>query len=102
MKRLRYLDAVAGLLMIRVVTLHALQYAGYGHDKSMTLTGALYFSMPWFFFKAGMFYRHKDNMDVIKKGFKGLIVPLLIFSAIGFFLHSFRVLAHDGRSWVGM
>lgn len=101
MERLRYLDAVAGLLMIRVVILHCFQYAGYGHAKSMALTGALYFGMPWFFFKAGMFYRHKDYKDVFSKGLYGLIVPLVFFSWIGFFLHAFRVLAHEGRSWGG-
>lgn len=85
--------------MIRVVLLHTLQYAGYGHDQSMTLTGALYFSMPWFFFKAGMFYKHKNTKDVVRKGFSGLIEPLVVFSVMGFILHSFRVLAHDDRSW---
>lgn len=98
MERLSYLDGVAGLLMIRVVLLHCLQYAGYGHVKPMVITGALYFSMPWFFFKAGMFYHHKSTKEVVRKGFYGLIVPLFVFSVMGFILHAFRYLPHEGRS----
>lgn len=39
--------------------------------------------MPWFFFKAGMFFKKESVSKVVKKSFKRLLIPFIVFTIIG-------------------
>ena len=43
----------------------------------------LSFFMFWFFYKSGMFYRKKPNIEIVVTGAKKLLHPYVIFSVIG-------------------
>lgn len=84
MKRNDAIDSVAGLLIIYMVFTHIMQIFGFADLKVYAiLQNCLYFFMPWFFFKAGMFYRKDDNKVAIKKSIKRLIKPFIFYSLIG-------------------
>lgn len=84
MERNKSIDSVAGLMITYMVFTHICQH--YGYEKSsvyMALEHILYFFMPWFFFKAGMFFKIGDNKTVLKKSFDRLIRPFILYSLIG-------------------
>lgn len=77
-----YLDAVGGIMILYMI---------YGHICLWTelrqfevLSRLLFFFMPWFFFKSGMFYRKVPMREVVMKGWKRLLVPYLVFSIVGY------------------
>lgn len=41
------------------------------------------FFMPWFFFKAGMFFKQRTLTEEIHKSFKRLLVPYIYFTVLG-------------------
>lgn len=43
----------------------------------------LFMFMPWFFFKAGLFYKSASLSSVVSKSFHRLLVPWIIFGLIG-------------------
>lgn len=85
--RQTYLDSITGLLMIWVITLHIF----YGSRLFNTVYGErlcslFFFAMPWFFFKAGMFFKQKPFKDELRSNFKRLLVPYIVFVTIGYIL----------------
>lgn len=71
------IDSVAGLMIIYMVFTHVMQGFGQTHVECYKiLERFLYFFMPWFFFKAGMFFRITDNRTFVKKKRKEIIAAL--------------------------
>lgn len=83
LKRDITLDLACGILIIRMVLKHALQWAQVTHYDFYEWINVFFFIMPWFFFKSGMFYKDKPLYEVLSTGFKHLIVPLLIMTLVG-------------------
>ena len=84
MERNKSIDSVAGMMITYMVFTHVCQH--YGYDDStiyMTLEHIFYFFMPWFFFKAGMFFKIGDNKTILKKKYSRLIRSFIIYSLIG-------------------
>lgn len=68
------LDAGAGLMMMVTVFHHA----GLLKSSPLSLMHIFNFFMPWFFFKAGMYYKkQKKGATVCKKYFNRYIIPAL-------------------------
>lgn len=60
MERDKSIDAVAGLMMIVVITRHTLNWLGLSDEPFVQILLRFFFyTMPFYFFKAGMFYRDK-------------------------------------------
>lgn len=78
------LDIVAGVLIIWMMLTHAAAGAEYEPTWFKWADRILYFFMPWFFFKAGMFFKAKPRREFYRSNFKRLIVPFLVFSLIGY------------------
>lgn len=90
MERNKNIDAVAGVMITYMVFTHACQHYGLNDTAwYMTLEHMLFFFMPWFFFKAGMFFKVRDNMETFYKGIKRLIVPFVKWSLIGHVCYCF-------------
>lgn len=84
MKRDERIDSVAGIMISYMVFTHVCQHY-HLELSSFYIVGEnlLYFFMPWFFFKAGMFFKVGNNKDVIIKSSKRLLKPFLIYSLAG-------------------
>lgn len=84
MKRNESIDTVAGIMILYMVFTHVCQH--YHFEKStvyITCEHFLYFFMPWFFFKAGMFFKIGENKVVINKGIRRLLKPFVLYSLLG-------------------
>lgn len=90
-KRDTSLDFISGILIIHMILGHTM-----ARPFILTfnyLQCFLFFYMPWFFFKSGMFFRKDDDFrSFAKKKAERLIKPFLFFSLLGepiFYLDSF-------------
>ena len=101
--RADYLDVISGLLIIHMIVGHILQFSGlhgtgifYDH-----VSRVLFFFMPWFYFKAGLFVSRKGDMRTwVEKDVRRLIVPFVIFSILGMILYvPFEFLETDRVWW---
>lgn len=88
------IDAGAGLCLIYMMVMHAMLFADLNGCKLHHYWGGLmFFFMPYFFAKSGMFISSKHELGVlkvaIKKNFQRLIVPFILFSFFGFLVQFF-------------
>ena len=77
-----YLDTIGGILLIHMIVGHCCQWS-YTFSTYQTWTFWLDFFMPWFFFKAGLFFKSRPLKDELHKSFRRLINPYIYFSIIG-------------------
>lgn len=94
--RMQYLDTTSGILLLHMICYHCWQWAEL--PPNAIWLRILSFFMPWFFFKSGMFYKNQSADKVIKKCFRKLIIPFLIFSIIGEIFDIIRILS-IGAQW---
>ncbi|MCM1078828.1 MAG: acyltransferase family protein [Bacteroidales bacterium] len=87
-KREQSLDNVAGLMIIYMI----LGHIGLPYIKGCMIV--LFFFMPWFFFKAGMFHRQKKIRETISGGVKRLVIPFLVYSFVGHIIACIGFLFH--------
>lgn len=77
------LDAVCGLLIIYMILCHAFGWSGTTEDSFYRcISRVLFFFMPWFFYKSGMFYTRSDAKSIMYSS-KKLIFPYLFYSIVG-------------------
>lgn len=81
--RIEWVDLASGIMILWLLFFHAL-YPSIGAN----ITGEipfLYFFMPWFFFKSGMFFKIKESKLEFKGNFKKLMLDGFIkWSIIGY------------------
>ena len=75
---------------------HIAQRTGFGAGSAIWKfwCNAMFFMMPWFFFKAGMFFSQKPIPSELKKTAKRLLIPFIIFSLCGIVLDMSNVFFH--------
>lgn len=83
--RQQHLDVVCGILVVYMFCLHCEQWAGISSTyQAHLLQQIFFFFMPWFFFKAGMFFKSKQNLKkVFKSSFTRLVIPFISFTILG-------------------
>lgn len=81
--RIAFLDFISGVLLLKIMLGHSLQASGLDNSLFYKFIGLLYFAMPWFFFKAGMFHKKQSIYVEIRKSFRRLLIPYIIFCVIG-------------------
>lgn len=82
------LDWISGLLILHMIIGHIAGWV----EMDYPVNNILFFFMPWFFFKGGMFHRHKEWKVELNKSFKRLIIPFIVFSIIGQAIWTIRLL----------
>lgn len=83
MQRNASLDAIAGLLILVMMFVHFNIMPKSEH----TLGHFFLFYMPWFFYKSGMFHKNEMlNKKTIKKMFRKLLIPYIVFAFGGLFV----------------
>lgn len=76
MERDKSIDIAKGIAILLVVVGHSHCVTGLAHQIIYS------FHMPLFFIFAGWFYKERGILDSIKKDFRRLIVPYLVFGGI--------------------
>lgn len=101
LKRNNSLDAVGGVLILYMITVHLFQLIGIYHDCVLWWMQFLNFYVPWFFFKAGSFFRGgQTGKDVIAVSEKKLIKPFVIYSIIGYLVYVVCIYIQGDRNWI--
>lgn len=100
MKRLDYLDNIAGLLICYMMLMHILLWKTIPLDNNSLWLEPLKFFMFWFFFKSGMFYRMRTTRDCIIRGGQKLLYPFVTFSSLGYVIHIVSIYFSGDRNWI--
>lgn len=88
-KRNIAIDSVGGLLIIWMVLHHIFIHADATKlIEYRLLYRILFFFMPWFFYKAGIFFRNCSYRKLIKKDFHRLFIPFIFWTVIGFLCYA--------------
>ena len=90
-QRIAYLDIVGGLCILHICISHIVQDLGL-EANIWGVLHVVFWSMAWFFFKAGMFHGKKSFKETVKKSYSRLIVPFIAFSILGECVNIFAVL----------
>ncbi len=79
------LDIVAGILIIRMILGHYMSMCNLKETELFYSLNILFFYMPWFFYKSGMFCSNerKEPIVFLKNNTKKFIIPFIFFSIIG-------------------
>lgn len=90
-KRDNTLDCACGILIIHMILGHIFQWSQLTTTHFYQWMNILYFFMPWFFFKAGIFYKKTPVKKVFSTSFHRLIVPFycLVPHRARFFMYKF-------------
>jgi len=88
MKRNISLDNVACLMILHMmIIVHAAHICGLKGVWIDFLMNTFVCFLPWFFFKAGMFFKDNKSLnEELLNGWHRLIIPFLIFSALGWLI----------------
>ena len=83
-KRSIHLDIIAGIMIIYMVLYHCSQWSNTTNSLIMRiLERGLFFFMPWFFFKAGLFFKKNKKLNAyIQSSSKRLIIPFLVYTIL--------------------
>lgn len=98
-KRDKALDCICGILIIRMMLWHIFQWSQLTGSCFYRCMYLLYFSMPWFFFKAGMFYKDIPVRQAVAGGLRRLLLPFAAMSLAGHALLCVRFAVEGGHPW---
>lgn len=84
MKRDNSIDCLAAVVTVRMILLHACLWS---HTKDVFFYAPvrylIMFSMGFFFYKSGMFYKEKSPKEVISKGWGKFFFPFIAYMILG-------------------
>lgn len=100
MNRDNSIDAVAGVLIIYMIFVHAFQCLGVYKGDLYHYMQYLSFYMPWFFFKGGVFYNPKKWKEMIATGRGRLLWPFVKYSVIGYIVYVFALIVSGDENWI--
>ena len=100
-QRDKSLDALCGVLIIHMILGHILQWTSL-KDSIFYIWSQrlLFFFMPWFFFKSGMFFKEQKIKVILKNGYKKLIIPLIVFSVLGLPYYWLKLYINDDLNFI--
>ncbi len=82
--RSRHIDLAAGILMLWIITFHAVNGSKvFGEVDARVAIPFLTFSMPWFFYKSGSFFRRGSGGNGIDRDINKLLLPYLRWTVLG-------------------
>ncbi len=82
--RSRHIDLAAGILMLWIITFHAVNGSKvFGDVDARVVIPFLTFSMPWFFYKSGSFFRPGRGGNGMGRDIKKLLLPYLRWTVLG-------------------
>ena len=92
-RRQNHIDTISGLFIVQIVLLHIIILTRCTENLiyDIVFQQLFVFYMPWFFFKNGLFYRHRNMKDAIQYITQRLVKPyiyILVVSAAATILYS--------------
>lgn len=101
MLRLEFLDVVGGVMVVWMIVSHVFQWSHLIECNVYTTASRFFFMfMAWFFFKGGMFAKERTSREDIKKWSHRLLLPFVVFTAIGMFFYWIQLYLMGDRSWI--
>lgn len=86
--RIQYIDVASGILILWVMAFHAMNVSKvFGGEDVRVVLPYLTFSMPWFYYKSGQFFKSDRGVAGIKKDYRKFILPYLKWGAIGYIIY---------------
>ena len=106
-RRKVFLDVVSGLMIVHMIMGHVLQHSGLwyveGDQWYRPVRMALFFFMPWFYFKAGVFLSRKREVGAfVRRDVRRLLVPFVVWTAIGSLCYIALEAWLEPRPWIKM
>lgn len=100
-QRYNYIDCLSGILIIHMILGHIMQWVSL-KDSIFYIWSQrlLFFFMPWFFFKSGMFFKEKKFQITVKNSYKKLIIPLIVFSILGLPYYWLKLYINDDLNFI--
>lgn len=71
----------------------------FGEADARVVLPFLTFSMPWFFYKSGLFFKVMPLREGIEKDVRKLLIPFLKWSLIGYMLYLLLLLIEGNFTW---
>lgn len=96
--RVEHIDIAAGLMLTWMVLGHIASHASY-NSAFFSIDKYLSFFMPWFFYKAGLFYTEKPFNKSLLGGAKKLLIPFVVYSLIGQMFYYICLLVENNISF---
>jgi len=97
--RNKALDVGCGILIIWMIAYHAFIESAISDNISNFLFSIFYFFMPWFFYKAGIYWKPKTIKETAIYSFKRLLIPYILFSIIGHVIWCFCIYVQGDSNW---
>ena len=94
-KRVKFVDLAGGILILWIMAFHAMNNCKvFGEVDVRVALPFLTFSMPWFFYRSGQFFKEMPCRKGVVKDCKKLLIPFLKWSLIGYVVY-LAILAID-------
>lgn len=96
-KRDVHIDLLSGVFIIYMIYYHICQHC----EQISILHHILFYFMPWFFYKSGMYFKHNINyLEALKKDSRALLMPYVSFGVIGLFIHFLIIAILGDDNWI--
>lgn len=84
------LDWLSGIMMIKIIIMHAIMYYSipWLNETALIMDIVLFMYMPWFFFKAGMYVKAQPLRETLPNAYSRLMVPWIIFGVLALIILS--------------
>ena len=87
-ERTQFYDLAGGILILWIMAFHAMNNCKvFGEADARVVLPFLTFSMPWFFYKSGLFFKVMPLREGVAKDVRKLLIPFLKWSLIGYILY---------------
>ena len=98
--RVSHYDLAGGILILWIMAFHPMsQNWVFDPEDVRVVLPYLVFSMPWFFYKAGHFFKVMDCREGVKKDVRKLLFPFLKWTAVGYAIYLVMQLIDGTFTW---
>ena len=99
-ERTQFYDLAGGILILWIMAFHAMNNCKvFGEADARVVLPFLTFSMPWFFYKSGLFFKVMPLREGVAKDVRKLLIPFLKWSLIGYILYLLLLLVEGSFTW---
>ena len=99
-ERTQFYDLAGGVLILWIMALHAMNNCKvFGEADARVVLPFLAFSMPWFFYKSGLFFKVMPLCEGVVKDVRKLLIPFLKWSLVGYILYLLLLAVEGNFTW---
>ena len=99
-ERTQFYDLAGGVLILWIMAFHAMNNCKvFGEADARVVLPFLTFSMPWFFYKSGLFFKVMPLCEGVAKDIRKLLIPFLKWSLAGYILYLLLLAVEGNFTW---